>query len=130
MKACPYPCIGYMPHVHACAAVVRDHVGHDGWEGFVDVTLHRGCQMLLVEFTGQQACWPCVRFRRLISRTGWDRCDFVVVFDQASLEPKLCLVAEAALPSSPAQQQAEGCSCPARQQINPGVLTSAVHFRS
>ena len=47
--------------------------------GFVDVVLHQVCQMLLVEFLGQKACWTCVRFRRLISLTGWDRCNFIVI---------------------------------------------------
>ena len=32
-----------------------------------------------VEFFGQKACWTCVRFRRLVSLTGWDGCDFVVI---------------------------------------------------
>ena len=46
---------------------------------FVDVILHQVCQMLLVEFIGQEACWTCVRFRRLISLTGWNRCNFMVI---------------------------------------------------
>ena len=45
---------------------------------FVDVVLHQFCQMLLVEFISQKACWTCVRFRRLISLTGWDRCKSIV----------------------------------------------------
>ena len=45
---------------------------------FVDNILHQFCQMLLVEFIGQKACWTRVRFRRLISLTGWDRCNSIV----------------------------------------------------
>ena len=40
----------------------------------------KDCQMLQVEFVGQNSCWTCVRFRRLISLTGWDRCKFIVIF--------------------------------------------------
>ena len=44
--------------------------------------------MLLDKYAGQNdTCCACVRFRCLISLTGWDRCDFIVIVIKAEPGP-------------------------------------------
>ena len=35
--------------------------------------------VMLFEFVGQKSCWACVGVRRLISYTGWDRSNHIVI---------------------------------------------------